>query len=240
MTRAQRLLVTAVGAAIVCAITSSVALAQGFLGPGHSSTEFADASASWFPDANNPYFVDLTVSRSTFVFRPTENSGGTPIIQRGTMLIIFVEGASFFGSDCFMIPDTDFVVSTDVQSAALNATVNANNRCQGFGQSLQDIAAGKPGGGPPPVVGFQFPLTVSASWSGNGATVAIVSDARESCAGFSLEGHISDSSARGTATGLVSMPGLTVTTPSTDQAGMDEGALVTDTQGVPPLSCFGI
>ena len=240
MTRAQRYLVTAVGAVIVSAITSSAAFASGFLGPGHSSSQFADASATWNPDANNPDFVQLSVSRNMFVFRPTANSGGTSVLQHATMLFVTLEGATVAGSVCFTIPDSDFVVGSGAQSASLNATVHATDRCQGFGQSLADLAAGKPGGGPPPVGGFQFPLTVTATWSGNGVTTTIVSDGRLSCGGFGMQNHIMDSSARATATGSVSMPGLTVTTPSTDQAGVDQGTAVSDIQGVPPLSCFGI
>ncbi len=90
MTRAQRLFVTAIGAVIVCAITSSAAFAAGFLGPGHSSSEFADASAAWFPDATNLNFVDLSVSRNDFVFRPTRNSGGTATMQHATLLFVTV------------------------------------------------------------------------------------------------------------------------------------------------------
>jgi hypothetical protein len=240
MTRAQRLIVTVIGALIVCAITSSAAFAAGFLGPGHSSNEFADASATWNPDVNNPDFVQLSVSRNMFVFRPTANSGGTSVLQHATMLFVTLEGAAVAGTDCFIIPDSDFVVGSGAQSASLNATVQATDRCQGLGESLTDLAAGKPGGGPPPVGGFTFPLTVTANWSGNGVTTTIVSDGRLSCGGFSMENHIMDTSARATATGSVSMPGLTVTTSPTDQAGVDQGTVVSDTQGVPPLSCFGI
>jgi len=130
------LFVTAIGAVIVCAITSSAAFAAGFLGPGHSSSEFADASAAWFPDATNLNFVDLSVSRNDFVFRPTRNSGGTALMQHATLLFVTVEGPAVAGSECFVIPDSDLVVGSDVQSASLHATVNAIDRCQGLPQSL--------------------------------------------------------------------------------------------------------
>ena len=239
MTRAQRLLVTAVGAVIVCAITSSAAFAAGFLGPGHSSNEFADASAAWFPDATNPYFVDLTVSRNDFVFRPTQNSGGTSMFQHATLLFVSIEGPAVVGFECFMIPDSDFVVGSGVQSASLHATVNATDRCSGLPQSLSDAVMGKPGG-PPPVPGIQFPLTVSASWSGNGATANFLDDGRASCGNFSVESHISQSLARGTATGSLSMPTVTVTPAPTDQANVDQGTIVSDSQGSLSPACFGV
>ncbi len=239
MTRAQRLLVTAVGAAIVCAITSSAAFAAGFLGPGHSSNQFADASAAWFPDATNPYFVDLTVSRNDFVFRPTQNSGGTSTFQHATLLFVTIEGPAVVGFECFMIPDSDFVVGSDVQSASLKATVNATDRCSGAPQSLSDAVMGKPGG-PPPVPGIQFPLNISATWSGNGVTATFLDDGRATCSGFSMQTHISQSVARGTATGSLSMPSLTVAPPPTDEASVDQGTVVSDTQGSLTPLCFGV
>src|SRR5713101_969653 len=238
MTRAQRLLVTAVGAVIVCAITSSAAFAAGFLGPGHSSNEFADASAAWFPDATNPYFVDLTVSRNDFVFRPTQNSGGTSMFQHATLLFVSIEGPAVMGFECFMIPDSDFVVGSGVQSASLHATVNATDRCSGLPQSLSDAVMGKPGG-PPPVPGIQFPLTVSASWSGNSTIATFNNSGRATCGTFAMESHSSVSAARGTATGSLSMPGLTVSPSPTDQASVDKGTIVSDLQGSLSPACFG-
>ncbi len=240
MTRAQRLFVTAIGAVIVCAITSSAAFAAGFLGPGHSSSEFADASAAWFPDATNLNFVDLSVSRNEFVFRPTQNSGGTVLMQHATLLFVTIEGSAVAGSECFMIPDSDFVVGSGVQSASLHATVNATDRCQGLPQSLSDVAAGKPGGGPPPVPGIQFPLTVSATWSGNGTTATFNNSGRSTCGSFAMESHSSVSAARGTATGSLSMPGLTVSPSPTDQASVDKGTIVSDIQGSLSPACFGV
>ena len=239
MTRVQRYLVTAIGAVIVCAITSSAALAAGFLGPGHSSTEFADASAAWFPDASNPYFVEVTVSRNDFVFRPTQNSGGTSVMQHATLLFVSVEGPAVVGFECFRIPDSDFVVGSGVQSATLHATVNAVDRCQGLPQSLSDVAAGKPGG-PPPVPGIQFPLTVSATWSGNGVTATFNNSGRSTCGSFAMESHSSVSAARGTATGSLSMPSLTVAPSPTDQANVDQGTIVSDSQGSLSPACFGV
>jgi hypothetical protein len=234
------LLVTAIGAVVVCAITSSAAFAAGFLGPGHSSSQFADASAAWFPDATNLNFVDLSVSRNDFVFRPTQNSGGTALMQHATLLFVTIEGSAVAGSECFMIPDSDFVVGSDVQSASLHATVNATDRCQGLPQSLSDVAAGKPGGGPPPVPGIQFPLTVSATWAGNGTTARFNNSGRSSCGRFAMESHSSVSAARGTATGSLSMPGLTVTPSPTDQASVDQGTMVSDSQGSLSPACFGV
>jgi hypothetical protein len=238
MTRAQRLLVTAIGGVIVCAITSSAALAAGFLGPGHFSTEFADASGLWFPDRVSPTFVQLSVDRNEFVFRPTQNSGGSSLMQHATILIVQFKGATGAGFDCFVIPDSAFALGNGVQSASLNVTItDPSTRCPGFAVPLADIASGK--GGPPPGGGIPLPLTVTASWSGNGATAMNTSENRSSCSGFSIESHLSVVSARSTATVSLTMPGQTITTSPTQNANVDEGNVVSDIQGSPSPLCFG-
>jgi hypothetical protein len=240
MTRAHRLVITVISAVIVGALTSSAAFAAGFLGPGHFSTDFADATSMWFPDANSPYFAQVSVNRNTFVFRPTQNSGGTSIMQHSTVLQVQLKGPAAGGSDCFIIPDSDFVVGSDVQSASVNATVNAIDRCPGFAEPLAGLAAGKAGGGgPPPAGGIQFPLTVSANWSGNGATSISTSSDRSSCGGLSIENHTSTSSARATATGSLSMPGLAIAPSPSERATVDQGTVVSNVQGSPSPLCVG-
>lgn len=239
MTRVKRLLVTAIGAVIVCAITSSAAFAAGFLGPGHSSADFADANGLLFPDRTSPTFVQVSVDRNEFVFRPTQNSGGTSVMQHATILIVQFKGDTF-GSDCFIIPDSAFVVGGGAQSASVNVTItDPSTRCPGFAVALAGVASGKPGGGPPPGGQIPLPLTVSATWSGNGATATTTSEDRSTCGGFSMENHLSVSSARTTATASLTAPGLTITTSPTDQASVDQGNVVSDVQGLPSPLCVG-
>jgi len=241
MTRAHRFVITAISAVIVGALASSAAFAAGFLGPGHFSTDFADATSMWFPDASSPSVIQLSVNRNTFVFRPTQNSGGSSLMQHATILTVAIKGPVVSGFDCFIIPDSDFVISSGVQSASLNATVNAIDRCPGFAEPLAGLAAGKAGGGgPPPGGGIQFPLTVNASWSGNGATSISNSSDQSSCGGLSMESHSSTSSARATATGSLSMPaGLVIAPSPTERASVDQGTVVSNVQGFPSPLCVG-
>lgn len=238
MTRVQRLLVTVIGAVMVCAITSTAAFAAGFLGPGHSSSEFADANGLWFPDRTSPTFVQVSVSRGDFVFRPTQNSGGTSLRQHSTILIVQFKGDTF-GSDCFMIPDSAFVVGRDTQSASVNVTItDAATRCPGPFVPISGVGSGKPGGGPPPAP-IPLPLTVVATWSGNGATATTTSQDRSTCGGFSMENHLSVDSARATGSVSLTMPGMTITPSPTDQASVDQGTVVSDIQGSPSPQCVG-
>ena len=239
MTRAHRLLVTTIGAVIVCAITSTAAFAAGFLGPGHFSTEFADASGQWFPDRVSPTFVLLSVDRNEFVFRPTQNSGGSSLMQHATILLVQFKGNTF-GSGCFIIPDSAFVVGRDTQSASVNVTItDPNTACPGFAVPLGAVVTGKPGGGPPPVGGITLPLTVTATWSGNGATSLTNSASQFSCGGMSVEDHFKVSSVRATSTVSLTMPGLAIRTSPTDQANVDQGTDVSDIQGSPDPLCLG-
>jgi hypothetical protein len=239
MTRAQRLLVTAVAAVIVCAITSTAAFAAGFLGPGHFSTEFADASGLWFPDRVSPTFVQVSVDRNEFVFRPTQNAGGSSLMQHATILLVQFKGNTF-GFGCFIIPDSAFVVGSDTQSASVSVTItDPNTACPGFAVPLGSLASGKPGGGPPPGGGIPLPLTVTATWSGNGATALTNSASQFSCGGMSVEDHFKVSSAQATSTVSLTMPGMTITTSPTDQANIDQGTDVSDVHGSPDPLCFG-
>ncbi len=238
MTRAQRLLVTAIGAVIVCAITSSAASAAGFLGPGHSSTGFADASGLWFSNQPSPNFLQVSVDRNEFVFRPTQNSGGTSLMQHATILIVQFQTDTAAGFGCFIIPDSAFVVGSDTQSASVNVTItDPDSSCPGFAVPFAGIASGK--GGPPPGGGIPLPLTVSGSWSGNGATATTTSADRSTCGGFSMENHLSVKSALATASVSLTMPGLAIAPSPTRQANVDQGNVVSDIQGAPSPQCFG-
>ena len=162
-------------------------------------------------------------------------------MQHATVLTVAIKGPVVAGFDCFMIPDSAFVVGSGVQSASLNVTVNAVDRCPGFAEPLAGIAAGKAGGGgPPPGGGFQFPLTINASWSGNGATSTVTSEDRSSCGGLSIENHTNDSSARGTATATLTMPGIVVSLSPTESANIDQGTVISDIQGSPSPLCVGV
>jgi len=145
-----------------------------------------------------------------------------------------------FGFGCFIIPDSAFVVGSDTQSANVNVTItDPNTACPGVAVPLGSVASGKPGGGPPPGGGIPLPLTVRATWSGNGATTLTNSAGRFSCGGMSVEDHLMVSSARATSTVSLTMPGLTIATSPTDQANVDQGTDVSDVQGSPNPLCFG-
>jgi hypothetical protein len=82
---------------------------------------------------------------------------------------------------CFVIPQSDLVVSKTLNTATVNATVNETDQCDGF---IAPIGAGpaKSGGGGG--TGFTFPLTVTGTWTGTGVTSAQSDQGLFRCGGF--------------------------------------------------------
>lgn len=69
-------------------------------------------------------------------------------------------------SNCFKRGNVaDFVVSSDLQHASLNATVNLSDSCSPF---LVPVLGSAPINTAQVGAGLTFPLTVTASWTGTG------------------------------------------------------------------------
>src|SRR5260370_14478744 len=110
--------------------------AVGGLGPGkytfHSSSANAffgmgkkggTPSASW----------SVSVNQGLNSFKPT-HPGGPRIVNDSTMVFVTefdANGSGGFG--CFIVPNGDFTVTRELQSAALHTTLTADEACPGFG-----------------------------------------------------------------------------------------------------------
>jgi hypothetical protein len=150
---------------------ASVAAATGF-GAGAGTFTFTDTSA--FANFFNPAdfsSVDVNVDHSTFLFKTRPNGQ----LQTGVMTILnvtqFIPNADptlppTINSTCLVIPDGDFSVSGNLQSATLNV-VNESTQCPGFLVPLTGAAPAKGTGGGGG--GIPLPLSINASWTGNGA-----------------------------------------------------------------------
>jgi len=240
MKRFSRVLLTAVSGVIMAVVSAAGVQAAGLISPGHFSTNFADGNAYWYSTAD----ASINVNRNTFIFRPSRN-GGPASIYHATLLYVTINTPTFSGSDCFQIPDSDFVQSNGVQSATLNAYVDASNLCYGFATALDGTLAGAgcgKGCPPPPVADIPLPMTVSLTWSGNGVTTSSVSSAHSICAGFNMAGQASDKSAYSTAAGTLTFyDGVTspVVLSASDFASVDQGSSQYDNQGSVDPRCFG-
>jgi len=150
----------------------SVGAAGGF---GSSAGHFVFTDLSATVSTFNPVdqsSEDISVDRSMFVIRP--RAGGPLQTQQMTVLSVSVfvpnpdptQPPIVADSGCFVIPDGDFIVSRDLQTASLAATVDETNFCPGFLVPLTGAEPAKGGGGGGG--GFTFPLTVTATWTGTG------------------------------------------------------------------------
>jgi len=171
-----RQLIVSVGIAvsiIAAATVVSVGATTGF-GAGAGTFTFTDTSA--FVSVFNPSdqsTLNLNVDRGTFMFRPRPLGA----LQTATMTVLSISQfipnpdptqQPTFNSTCLVIPNSDFTVSSDLQTAQLNV-VNESTLCPGFIVPVTGaVIDQKPGGGG----GSTIPLPISATvtWTGDGAT----------------------------------------------------------------------
>jgi hypothetical protein len=202
-----------VAVALVSSITvASVAAAGGF---GSSAGQFTFTDTSAFASYFNPAdqsSTNVSVDRSLYLTR--SRAGGPATTQTMTVLSvsIYVPDPTdpnlppvFEADGCFVIPDSDFSVSSNVQSASLNATVDESNICPGFLVPVTGAEPAKGGGGGGG--GFTFPLTVTATWTGTGATAVSDDQGTFRCLTFVSSTH-SHSVSAFSATVTASIAGL--------------------------------
>jgi hypothetical protein len=190
-----------VAASIVATITlASVGAAGGFgQGPGKFTFTDTSAFANFFNPSDNSS-LNVSVDHGTFMFR----SRGGPL-QTAVMTVLNVSrfvpdpnnpsGPPLVSeSFCRLIPDSAFVVSSDLQTATLNA-VDQTTGCFGFQVAVTGavpdagFAGGGGGGGPEP------PLTVIASWTGTGLVGMSENQGNFMCGGFVSTMHNRNQSA---------------------------------------------
>lgn len=196
--RVLRRLSLSVGFAVglISALTVATVAAAGGFGFGVGQFTFSDTSAfnSFFNPVDQTN-VNVSVDRGTFLFKPRGGGGFTHSHMTVLNVNIFTPNpdptmpplVDAFG--CFVIPDADFVVSSDLQAASLNATVDETNLCPGFLAPVLGAVVGKAGGGGGASAGLAFPLTVSASWTGTGAVQEQTDQGRFTCQTFSSVTH---------------------------------------------------
>jgi hypothetical protein len=182
----------AIAVSVIASLTVAALGAVGGFGqaPGHYGFNDTSGSASFFNPADLSS-VNVSVDRSLFTSRLKAGGGSSATNMTILSISIFTANADptqppvVSASGCFTIPASDFVVSSDLQQASLNATVNAGDQC---GILIPVIGAGEPkgigGGG-----GFTFPLTVTASWTGTGFVGLQDDQGRFTCGTFAAGTH---------------------------------------------------
>ncbi len=185
-----RRLSVSLGAAV--AVTSALAVASvgaaGGFGSGAGRFTFSDlsANASYFNPVDQSN-INISVDRQLFFFRPR---AGGPLEGPELMTVLSVNhfvanpdptqpplvDQSLFA----VIPDSDFVVSHDLQSATLNTTVDVGSCAEVV--PLTGALPAKGGGGCG--TGFTGPVTVSVTWTGTGVVATQDDNGTSRCGSF--------------------------------------------------------
>ena len=234
---------------VVAAVTIASVGAAGGFGSGAGTSTFHDTSAfANFFDPVTQANLNLSVDNGTFMFRPRGGGG----VQTQMMTVLSVD---FFLPDptnptgpplvvesgCFVIPAGDFVVSSSLQSASLNATVDETNLCPGFLVPVTGATPDPKGGGGGGPTGFTFPLTVSASWTGTGELQISENQGTFRCDSFISIMHNRGQSAlsaqlSATVSGIGSFSGPP---PAFGDVSMNTSTFTTAGTGILPAGCGG-
>ncbi|HEX9095300.1 MAG TPA: hypothetical protein VF990_04275 [Candidatus Dormibacteraeota bacterium] len=174
----------------------------GYGGPGLFKFTDWSANANLTDPSGNSY-GSVYVDRGMQSFK-LKQTPGAPVVERpGTVLN--VSEASGYG--CWIIPDSAFVVASDLSGATLNIHATAGMVCPGFyvgsatgGKPGLQSALGFGGGGPPP--NQITDITVNLAWTGSGALWTNTNSGNSKCMGYVATFHGSFDYEFATATGI--------------------------------------
>ena len=183
---------------------AAAASAAGFLGPGkytfHSSSADAFFGMGKKGGPPSPSFM-VSVSQGLNSFHPT--AGGQPLVLDTTMVFVTAFDANGNGGfGCFIVPDNNFSISRDLQSAALHSTLTADEACPGFGKP---VGGGKDGGVPGGNSGLVLPITVDVTWTATGPVTTFKQTFSVQCLDFNEDGNSTNNSTNAAATGSISV-----------------------------------
>ena len=201
---------------VVCgslALAAAALAAGGFLPPGQYSSNDTSANAYFGGKGGPPQGFSVFVHKGFNSFHP-ENSNGSGTVTMSTMVQISWFSPTGGGYACYVIPDSDFVVSDNLQSASLHTTLDANSLCPGFGAPAFGSAAVPPlaahanqvaainAGGPPPPPPT---MTVDVTWTGLGVISTGRGTKQYECLDFSTDGSFTSRASSANATGTLSV-----------------------------------
>lgn len=183
---------------LAAATVASVGAAGGF-GEGTGTFTFDDKSGqvSMFNSTDNSSEF-VSVDRSLSLVKP--KGGGTQSYQLVTTVnaSMFIPNPDdptglpvFDAFGCWVIPDSAFVISSDLQHASLNVTVDETNQVctNDFVVPVLSVAdGGKAGGGMGGI--FTLPLTITATWTGNGVLTFSENQGSTMCLRFHTLNHV--------------------------------------------------
>jgi hypothetical protein len=194
-------------------ITGSLAFAAsaigaGGLGPGNYSfsSRSADAFFGMGSKGGPPAASwSVSVNQGLNSFKPTRQPG-PPVVEQNTMVFITeFDAAGNGGFGCFVVPDSAFTVSRDLQTASLHAVLSVDEVCDGYGTAVGGKGGGAFAGGDG---GLTLPIAVDVTWTATTATSTDTNVFTFRCLNFNMNGNGSFASVQASATGSISaLPG---------------------------------
>jgi hypothetical protein len=220
------------------AIAAVAVAAGGGLAPGDYVFTSVSANAQFGTGKGGPPdqpSISVFVNQGLNSYQP-EHPRGPKSVTNSTMvqLSIFTSTGGIGG--CWVINPSDFMVSKDLQSAALHTTLTAANLCPGPGAPVtgkSDVVpfAGGAGGG------LSLPITLNVKWTGLGVTSLERDRGSFRCLDYTADStnilHLSNATASATVSGL----GGTL---ASGLAGVSSTDTHIDINGTPQAACFGV
>jgi hypothetical protein len=213
---------------------AAAAFAAGGLGPGKYT--FTNQSANAFFGMGKkggpptPSFM-VSVNQGLNSFKPAH---GPRTVSNDTVVYITEFDASGNGGfGCFIVPDSAFTVSRDMQSAALHATLTIDEACTGYATPVggaKDVAFA---GG---TSGIALPVVVDVTWSANGPTSTFKNSFSFQCLKYTEDGNSTNATANASASGSIS---ALIGQFNSDLADVTSAKGQLDINGLPPTGCFG-
>lgn len=215
---------------------AALAAGSGGLPPGQTLFSETSANAFFGGKGGPPEGFSVFVNQGLNSFEP-EDSTGSAVVTRSTLVQLSVYTATSNGYACYVIPDSDFVFSRNLQSASLSTTLTTANLCKGYGAP----AISKTGAAPlsangilAPAGGLPASITLNVTWTGTGVTSALRSQQNFSCLDYMTEFSLTARAAASTAAGNISMLTGSFTSPSA-VVGSSDGTV--DVSGIRSPSC---
>ena len=194
---------------VVLAGTAAAGGGGGYGGPGHFRFSDTTAFASFGDPYSGGYSTGVYLDRGQLSFK-TRLTPGAPVVQKnGTVLSVNEYSATASEYGCWVIPDSAFVVASDLSSASVNVHATADMQCPGY--FVSGATGGKPGlqssigygggGGEPPTLITD--IVVNVTWAGNGGLWKNSNSGTSKCGSYTANFHGTFDYEYATATGTV-------------------------------------
>lgn len=217
-------------------VLAVAAVAAGGFGPGHyvfknqSANAFFGMGAKGGPPSAS---WKVSVNQGLNSFKPT-SPDGQRIVNQSTMVFVAAFDAQGHGGyGCFVVPENDFTVSRDLQTASLHTVLTQTEACPGYGT---------PVGGSKDVVfaggnrGLVLPVNIDVTWTADGAVTTYKQSFSMQCLDYRQDGSSTNHSTHADALGSISALSGSFNSEFADVNAMD-GQF--DIQNVPQSACYG-